>query len=118
MNKAFVIAAALCMLAAGSNVCGAFAPASYMTASAAETASGTCGKSLTWTFSSGPLDEAWVSWYIHEFLMASWVWIDINNMWIPCNVLPEEQVTLVQHDKTDMLEVMLALKLDINGSPM
>lgn len=76
------------------------------------------GDRETWTFSSGPLDEAWVSWYIHEFLMASWVWININNMWIPCDVLPEEQVTLVQHDKTDMLEVMLALKLDINGSPM
>lgn len=76
------------------------------------------GDRETWTFSSGPLDEAWVSWYIHEFLMASWVWIDINNMWIPCHVLPEEQVTLVQHDKTDMLEVMLALKLDINGSPL
>ena len=76
------------------------------------------GDRETWTFSSGPLDEAWVSWYIHEFLMASWVWIDINNMWVPCHVLPEEQVTLVQHDKTDMLEVMLALKLDINGSPL
>jgi len=76
------------------------------------------GDRETWTFSSGPLDEAWVSWYIHEFLMARWVWIDINNIWIPCHVLPEEQVTLVQHDKTDMLEVMLALKLDINGSPM
>ena len=76
------------------------------------------GDRETWTFSSGPLDEEWVSWYIHEFLMASWVWIDINNMWIPCQVLPEEQVTLVQHDKTDMLEVMLALKLDINGSPL
>lgn len=76
------------------------------------------GDRETWTFSSGPLDEVWVSWYIHEFLMASWVWIDINNMWIPCHVLPEEQVTLVQHDKTDMLEVMLALKLDINGSPL
>ena len=76
------------------------------------------GDRETWTFSSGPLDEAWVSWYIHEFLMVSWVWIDINDMWIPCHVLPEEQVTLVQHDKTDMLEVMLALKLDINGSPL
>ena len=76
------------------------------------------GDRETWTFSSGPLDEEWVSWYIHEFLMASWVWIDINDMWIPCHVLPEEQVTLVQHDKTDMLEVILALKLDINGSPL
>ena len=76
------------------------------------------GDRETWMFSSGPLDEAWVSWYIHEFLMASWVWIDINDMWIPCHVLPEEQVTLVQHDKADMLEVMLALKLDINGSPL
>lgn len=72
----------------------------------------------TWYLTSGPLDREWASWYVHEFLMASWVWIDIGGIWLPCHVLPEEQVTLVQHDKTDMLEVMLALKLDINGSPM
>lgn len=76
------------------------------------------GNRETWTFSSGPLDEAWVSWYIHEFLMASWVWIDINNMWIPCHVLPEEQVTLEDREKAQPLEVLFRLEMDINGSPM
>lgn len=71
----------------------------------------------TWTFSSGPLDEAWASWYIHEFLMARWVWISIGGTWIPCHILPEETTVLVSREKAQMLEVQLKLQLDINGSP-
>ena len=55
MKRILAIALALGTLGADTNICGTFAPASYMTASAAATASGTCGKSLTWTFSSGTL---------------------------------------------------------------
>ncbi|MBR6275944.1 MAG: hypothetical protein IKR31_03295 [Prevotella sp.] len=72
----------------------------------------------TWQFSTGPLDEAWTSWYIHEFLMARWVWIDINGLWIPCHVLPEETTTIVSREKAEMLEVQFKLQLDINGSPL
>lgn len=72
----------------------------------------------TWKFSSGPLDEAWASWYIHEFLMARWVWIDIGGAWIPCHVLPEETTTLISREKADMIEVQFNLQLDINGSPL
>ena len=71
----------------------------------------------TWTFSSGPVDEAWVSWYIHEFLMARWVWIDIDGMWVPCHVLPEETTALVRHSEAKMIEVQFKLQMDINGSP-
>lgn len=71
----------------------------------------------TWTFSSGPLDEAWVSWYIHEFLMARWAWISIGGTWIPCHILPEETTVLVSREKAQMLEVQFKLQLDINGSP-
>lgn len=72
----------------------------------------------TWTFSSGPLDEQWASWYIHEFLMARWVWISIGGAWVPCHVLPEETTTLISREKAQMLEVQFKLQLDINGSPL
>lgn len=72
----------------------------------------------TWTFSSGPLDEAWASWYIHEFLMARWVWISIGGAWIPCHVVPEETTVLEDREKAQPLEVQFKLQLDINGSPM
>ena len=72
----------------------------------------------TWKFSSGPLDEAWASWYIHEFLMAKWVWIYINGMWIPCHTKPEESITLVNRENASMMEVQFDLEMDINGSPL
>lgn len=72
----------------------------------------------TWTFSSGPLDEAWASWYIHEFLMARWVWISIGGAWVPCHVLSEETITLVDRSDAQPYEVQFKLQLDINGSPL
>ena len=71
-----------------------------------------------WTLSSGPLDEAWVSWFIHEFLMARWVWISIGDAWVPCHILPEETTTLVSRIKALPYEVQFKIQLDINGSPL
>ena len=72
----------------------------------------------TWTFSSGPLDKAWASWYIHEFLVASCVWIDIDGMWIPCHVMPEETTILEDRKQAQPYEVQFRLEMDINGSPI
>lgn len=81
----------------------------------------------TWKFSSGPLDEAWASWYIHEFLMARWVWIGFEPpistlqsslLWVPCHILPEETTPIVDREHAGMLEVPFKLQLDINGSPL
>ena len=71
-----------------------------------------------WAFSSGPLNEAWASWYIHEFLTAKWVWIYINSMWIPCHTMPDESNTLMNRENAGLLEVIFKLKMDINGSPL
>ncbi len=75
---------------------------------------------------SGPLDNAWMSWYIHEFLMARWVWLKIKavkndatvDLWVPCHVIPDE--TVAAHNTIDRKkqEVQFTLKLDIEGSPM
>ena len=71
-----------------------------------------------WRFSSGALDEAWASWYIHELLMAENVWISVNGMWIPCRVMPEETTVLEDRDGAQPMEVQFRLEMDINGSPM
>ena len=70
----------------------------------------------TWTLSSGPLDEAWVSWYVHEFLASQAMWIKINSMWISCHVLPEETTTIRDTEKASMMSVQFRIQLDINGA--
>ena len=79
----------------------------------------------TWALSSGPLDEAWASWFIHEFLMATQVWIMVNGQssmvngqWVPCHILPEETTTLVNRAEAKAIEVQFKIQLDTNGSPL
>lgn len=83
----------------------------------------------TWQLTSGPLDEAWASWYIHEFLMAEQIWIGLTPapflgrvgeglLWLPCHVVPEETTVLEDREKAQPLEVLFRLEMDINGSPL
>lgn len=80
----------------------------------------------TWKLTSGPVDEAWQSWYIHEFLMAKWLWVAVPNptrtdgkpLWVPCHVIPDETVSGISRANASMLEVNFSLQLDITGSPL
>lgn len=76
----------------------------------------------TWHFSSPPLDKAWQSWYVHELLMARWLWLGIpsqsSTLYVPCHILPEETTRLFDRQKPDAMTVPFALQLDINGSPI
>ena len=71
-----------------------------------------------WQMTSGPQDEAWASWYLHEFLQTQTCWLQVGTVWVPCHVLPDETVTLVNRQKADLMEVQFTLQLDITGSPM
>lgn len=77
----------------------------------------------TWTLTSGPLDEQWASWYIHEFLMAEHVWIMVNDelsivngIWVPCHVVPDDTTLLEDRQKAQPFEVQFKLEMDINGN--
>lgn len=70
-----------------------------------------------WKMSSGPLDDAWASWFIHEVLMARWAWIKVGTVFIPCHIIPEESVPLVDRTKNDLIAIPFTIKLDITGSP-
>ena len=70
----------------------------------------------TWTLSSGPLSEAWASFYIHEVLMAQTMWMRRGTQWLLCHVLPEETTQLRDQQKPEMMEVQLTVRFDIDGA--
>lgn len=70
----------------------------------------------TWKMSSGPVDERWQSWFLHEFLMAKHAWINIGGHWIPCNIKPDDNVSGMNRQDASLLEVQFSVKLDISGS--
>lgn len=76
----------------------------------------------TWKLTSGPVDEAWQSWFVHEFLMARWAWINVrqtgNPVWVACHILPDEEVNGINRVDSGMLEVPFSVQLDITGSAL
>lgn len=71
-----------------------------------------------WNMTSGPVDREWASWFVHEFLMVRWAWININGNYIPCHIIPEEEVTLRDGTTASPLEIPFIVELDITGSPL
>lgn len=70
-----------------------------------------------WKMTSGPLNEQWQQWYLHEFLMADHVWIKVGSNYLPVHILPEETVKGIDRTKPDMLTVDFTIEFDINGNP-
>lgn len=70
----------------------------------------------SWLFVSDPLNEQWLDWYLHEFLMSEHIWIYCNGVYIPCIITNEDEVTMLDKTGTNVLSVSFTVKLDINGS--
>ncbi len=72
----------------------------------------------SWLCTTDPLDENWLEWYTHEFLMAKHIWIFINGNWLPCTITPEDDITLIDRTSGNMYTLSFTAQLGINGSPM
>lgn len=78
----------------------------------------------SWHFKTDPLDESWIRWYLHEFLMSEYIWIAITptstteTIWLPCTITPEEDITFIDHTKTSEYTLTFTAKFDLNGSPV
>lgn len=72
----------------------------------------------SWLFMTDPLDENWLQWYLHEFLMSKHIWLNIKGNWIPCSIIPEDEITFLDKTNTNMYSVSFTAKLDIYGSPI
>ena len=70
----------------------------------------------SWDFQTDPLDEAWLAWYLHEFLMAEHTWINIDGKFLPCIITVEDEITFDDKTKETMHSVSFTAKLDFHGS--
>lgn len=70
----------------------------------------------SWEFQTDPLDEAWLAWYLHEFLMSEHTWINTNGKFLPCIITVEDEITFDDKTKETMHSVSFTAKLDFRGS--
>lgn len=71
-----------------------------------------------WNFQTDPLDEAWLAWYLHEFLMTEHAWININGKFLPCIITANDDITFDDNTKEEMHRVSFTAKLDFRGSSL
>ena len=69
-----------------------------------------------WNFQTDPLDEEWLAWYLHEFLMSEHTWININGKFLPCTIIADDELTFDDNTKGAMHSVSFTAKLDFCGS--
>lgn len=69
----------------------------------------------SWLFMTDSLDENWLQWYLHEFLMSNHVWLNVKGNWIPVTIIPEDEITFLDKTNTNMYSVSFTAKLDIYG---
>ena len=71
----------------------------------------------SWEFQTDPLDEAWLAWYLHEFLMSEHTWININGKFLPCTITSEDdEITFQDETKQEMYSVSFTARLSFCGS--
>lgn len=72
----------------------------------------------SWLFQTGPLTEEWLQWYYHEFLMSKHMWLKVSDIWLPCTVAMEDEITIKDKTNQVMHSVSFTAKLGINGNPI
>lgn len=75
-------------------------------------------KGEKWQMQTGPLDEDWRAWFAHEVFMTPCAWILIGTLWVPCHLIAEDKVTLLDRSKTELSSLSFTIVLDIDGSPV
>lgn len=71
----------------------------------------------SWEFQTDPLDEAWLAWYLHEFLMSEHTWININGKFLPCIITSEDdEISFDDKTKETMHSVSFTARLGFCGS--
>ena len=74
------------------------------------------GNQEGWNYLTDPLDDKWLAWYLHEFLMSEHVWLKINGKFLPCIIENEDTIKFSDDTKTDMYSVSFTARLSFCGS--
>lgn len=77
-------------------------------------------KQETWMFKTDALDEEWTNWYLYEFFTSEHIWMLIPyqgaEIWVPVNILPEEEITYHNAEDTSMYGLTFSVELCMEGS--
>lgn len=74
------------------------------------------GNQEGWKYMTDPLDEKWLAWYLHEFLMSEHVWLKINGKFLPCIIENEDTIDFSDDTKDDVYSVSFTARLSFCGS--
>lgn len=72
----------------------------------------------TWSFTTDPLTDDWLHWYLHDFLMSEHVWLEVQGSFLPCLVQPKEDLTFYDRSKHDYPSLQFDVQFDLQGSPL
>lgn len=74
------------------------------------------GNQEGWDYMTDSLDEKWLAWYLHEFLMSEHVWLKINGKFLPCIIENEDTIKFSDDTKDDVYSVSFTARLSFCGS--
>lgn len=75
------------------------------------------GDRETWLFTTDPLTESWLYWYLHEFLKSEHMWMLVGSAYVPCRIIIDEEITFRDDTQHKFYSVSFSAELDIDGSP-
>lgn len=65
---------------------------------------------------SGVLNKEWADWWVNEFLACTrGSWIHWEGVWLPCEVIPEENVSLYDESKNELINVSFTVRFSLYG---
>lgn len=75
-----------------------------------------------WKLATDPVDMAWYQWFIHDFLMSKYTWVNItdlsgSSLWIPCRVKMSDTAKGYNRQSHELLSMEFTCILDIDGNP-
>lgn len=73
-------------------------------------------KQQTYAMSSGAVDYDWADWWVNEFLdCTKGVWVKMDGIWIPCEVVPEDTIVFSDETTNDLCTINFNVRLALSG---
>lgn len=70
-----------------------------------------------WKLATDPVDMSWFQWFVHDFLMSKYTWVNVTGLWIPCRVKMSDTAKGCNRQSRELLSMEFTCILDIDGNP-
>lgn len=69
----------------------------------------------SYALSSGFVNNEWAEWFTHEVLMTPRAWMQIDNVWVPGDIIPDDTVQMYDRTEPGLQNVEFTFKMGIEG---